>query len=308
MSTRTIDLFLITGFLGSGKTTFLCHLLDQLNDIPEIRAGVLMNEYGSVNVDRELLPQDKIVFSEINGGSIFCNCLHSEFIQALKLLFETSDINTLFLETSGLSNPSIILQDLDITNKQIGDIYKIKESISLVDASLITKLLPAFPNISTQIEVSSRIIINKIDLIDSNELDIIKKKIHKLNPNAKVSETKLGQYDLKSLYFPEEVYTTRNYDEKRDVKGRLTSITLIQFKIISEKEFSSCMREIRNYPMRVKGYIQLGDQGWYRVDQIDDNFHLTRVSSPPNQRSLVFILKNQADIQKIKFRLNNFMS
>ena len=113
-----IDVYLITGFLGSGKTTFLCQLLEQIKKHPQLRIGVLMNEFGAENVDSGLLPESELEFVEINGGSIFCSCLHTEFIQALKLLHESTEINTLFIEASGLSNPSMLFQDLTIVKNQ----------------------------------------------------------------------------------------------------------------------------------------------------------------------------------------------
>ncbi len=308
MSTRTIDIFLITGFLGSGKTTFLRYLLDQLIFFPEVKIGVLMNEFGSINVDKELIPQDRIVFTEINGGSIFCNCLHSEFIEALKLFYESSGVNTLFLETSGLSNPSVILQDLNIVNNQIGNVYKVRESICLVDASLVMKLLHAFPNITTQLEVSSQIIINKIDLINLDDLDYIKQSLCKINPNAKISTTEYGQFKLQNLVLQDEIQRSKISSGKRDVKGKISSVTITQSKLISKKEFSIRMREIRDYPIRVKGYIQLEDRGWHRVDQVDNRYLLTRVSSHPDQGSLVFILRDKDDIKIIRSQFSSLIS
>ncbi len=308
MSTRTIEVFLITGFLGSGKTTFLRHLLEQMISFPELKIGVLMNEYGSENVDKEVLPQEEIAFSEINGGSIFCSCLHSEFINALKLFYKSTEINTLLIETSGLSNPSMIFQDLNIVNNQIGDVYKIKESICLVDVSLIMKLMSAFTSITTQLEVSSIILVNKIDLANSTQVDSIERTIFGINPHSKISRVKFGQVNLKNLFRQEKMQIQRDFTEKRDVKGRLTTVTVTQSHSVSDKGFSAYMNSISDSLIRAKGYVHLERQGWFRIDQVGDNLRRIHVTSHPDQGSLVFIFKDAVDIQKIQSQWNILLS
>jgi len=298
MSARTINIFLVTGFLGSGKTTFLRNVLEQSFTYPELKTGVLMNEFGSKNVDKPILPHNQISFLEINGGSIFCSCLHTEFIQALKEFYESTEINNLFVETSGLSNPSMIIQDVNIINNQIGDIYKIQKTICIVDASLIMKLLNVFTNITAQIEVSSYILLNKLDIVDSGYMDSIEQAINEINPNSKIFRTNFGKFNLEDLFISEKSPINAKFLEKRDEKGRLSSITLTQSNSVSEEGFFAYMRSIRESLIRVKGYIELDEQGWVRVDQVSDQLKIIPSVLIPFMGSLVLIFKDQIDEQK----------
>lgn len=304
MSLQSINVFLITGFLGSGKTTFLRHLLNQVKSFPQLNCGVLMNEYGVENVDSELLPHEGITFSEINGGSIFCSCLHGEFIQALKEFSESTEVNTLFIETSGLSNPSMIFQDLDIVNKQIGEVYKIKESICLVDASLFLRLMEVITSISTQLQVSSLVLINKTDLVHSEELGYVEKVIQEINPDIRVFKTKFGEFNLKKLMIHQKIQIQSEFTERRDEKGKFSSITFSQTTQFLKKEFVDYVKSLNDSILRIKGYVNLGKEGWYRVDKVSSNLQLKSVSSHPDQGSLVVIFREKIDLHKLRSEWN----
>lgn len=103
-SQEPIKLYVLTGFLGAGKTTLLLHLLEHFADK---KIGVIQNEFGRLGVDGPRLRQDGIEMVEINRGSIFCSCLKLSFVQALAELGKR-DLDFLFVESSGLSDPSNI--------------------------------------------------------------------------------------------------------------------------------------------------------------------------------------------------------
>lgn len=107
-SQKPIKLYVLTGFLGAGKTTLLLHLLEHFADK---KIGVIQNEFGRLGVDGPRLRQDGIEMVEINRGSIFCSCLKLSFVQALAELGKR-DLDFLFVESSGLSDPSNIREIL----------------------------------------------------------------------------------------------------------------------------------------------------------------------------------------------------
>lgn len=108
-SKNPIKLYVLTGFLGAGKTTLLLHLLEHFGDK---KIGVIQNEFGRLGVDGPRLRQDGIEMVEINRGSIFCSCLKLSFVQALAELGKR-DLDLLFVESSGLSDPSNIHEILN---------------------------------------------------------------------------------------------------------------------------------------------------------------------------------------------------
>ena len=77
---KKIKLYVLTGFHGSGKTTMLLKILDNLS---QHKVGVVQNEFGRIDVDSEILKRDGLVMTELTRGSIFCTCLQLKFAQAL---------------------------------------------------------------------------------------------------------------------------------------------------------------------------------------------------------------------------------
>ena len=98
-ASQPIALYFITGFLGSGKTTLLNHVLDEAAARGK-KLGVIINEWGRVNIDAGLIPARDIEIRELNDGQVFCSCLASDFVKALALLAERP-LDAVVVETSG---------------------------------------------------------------------------------------------------------------------------------------------------------------------------------------------------------------
>ena len=102
METANTKLYVLTGFLGSGKTTVLLKILERLEGH---RIGIIQNEFGKLGIDGNILRNDDIQMVEINRGSIFCSCLKLNFVNALSEMAQ-KDFEYLFVESSGLGDPS----------------------------------------------------------------------------------------------------------------------------------------------------------------------------------------------------------
>ena len=101
-----IKLVMLTGFLGSGKTTLLQKLIDEYADR---KIGVLINEFGAVSVDSEIIDDKGVQMTELSNGSIFCACLKDQFVDALVKL-SGRDLEYLFIEASGLADPANMVE------------------------------------------------------------------------------------------------------------------------------------------------------------------------------------------------------
>ena len=98
-----VPLLFITGFLGSGKTTLLNRILDEAAAQGK-KIGVIINEWGRVNIDSSLIRAKDIEIEELNDGQVFCSCLSGNFLEALVLLAKRS-LDVVIVETSGMANP-----------------------------------------------------------------------------------------------------------------------------------------------------------------------------------------------------------
>ena len=96
-----IQIVLLSGF-GSRKTTLMQRLLDTYQ---EHKIGVIINEFGEINIDAKLVKRDGIDIAELSNGSIFCACIKDKFVDGLIEMSKT-DIEYLFIEASGLADPS----------------------------------------------------------------------------------------------------------------------------------------------------------------------------------------------------------
>jgi Ni2+-binding GTPase involved in maturation of urease and hydrogenase len=197
-----IAVYLINGFLGSGKTTFLKNILDSSKNTQSNRIGVLVNEFSSAGIDGEVLRSDDLEIVEINGGSIFCACLKADFVKALAdLAFYPIDV--LFIECSGMADPSsmeTLLSDTQRFAVKKTDIpgrdYTYKGSVCMVDAKEFAEQSDIFIVAEEQVKKSSLTVINKIDTASNEELSQTRDIIKKLNPSAFIFETSYGQVPL----------------------------------------------------------------------------------------------------------------
>ena len=100
------ELYLLTGFLGSGKTSLLLHLLNRVQDR---KIGIIQNEFGKLSIDGEILRRGGFTMVEINRGSIFCSCLKLNFVQALAELGQM-ELDTVFVDdTTLVALPGLVL-------------------------------------------------------------------------------------------------------------------------------------------------------------------------------------------------------
>jgi G3E family GTPase len=290
LPTKTI--FLITGFLGSGKTTLLLNLLPQFMDTGS-KIGVIMNEFGDINIDGQLLPQiSDIEVIEINNGSIFCSCLHSNFIESL-LAFTRTDVNLLLIEASGLSDSSSMIKDLEMVNKLVGEIYIFGGNICIIDSKNFLNLIEILQIMERQVQACSLVLVNKVDTVNRSMISRIKEKIQKINSNLYTIETSYCDISLQKLL------PGINFSKEEHIKpikcintpnSKNLTKTLISEKRISLKEVESFFKGISKNLRRVKGIFQTKD-GWYIINGINHVFEFNRTTIAPPTTQIVLIFK-----------------
>ncbi|MBQ5954792.1 MAG: GTP-binding protein, partial [Firmicutes bacterium] len=175
-----IRLVMLTGFLGSGKTTLLQKLIDEYADR---KIGVLINEFGAVSIDSELVEGNGIDMTELSNGSIFCACLKDKFVEALVEL-SGKDIDCLFIEASGLADPANMEDILKGLEEHLDRRYDYVHSVCIVDSTSYPDLIEVLESLDHQVVFSDIIILNKADLVTEDVIDSIKTDIYERNPDA----------------------------------------------------------------------------------------------------------------------------
>lgn len=251
-------LYLVTGFLGAGKTTFL-HQFVRL--FPDKRLALVVNEFGREGVDGALLSDLGITLTEIDNGSIFCACKLEQFEEALIALLEQAP-DLIFVEASGLSDPTSVRSILGQRDKFAQVEYA--GAICLVDAARFQKVYQTARVCRMQLAISDLVLINKADLGTPEQIEAIRTAVLAQKPNRPVHETTFGQVKAEWL---EEMERPAPAEGPLEIHTR--DITLQRLNLAVEgfdlKSLTSFLKMFAEDTYRIKGLVRL-PEGVYLVD------------------------------------------
>jgi G3E family GTPase len=188
--------YLITGFLGSGKTTFLNRVINQFP--PDKKLTLLVNEFGEIGVDGTLVQGNDIDMMEISKGSIFCVCVKTDFIKGLYALNTQVQPDVLLIESTGVANPTDLKRDLKlpIFNRR----FQFAEQFCVIDAQHFLDAYNAFASVEKQIASSSVFILNKTDVASSETIEETKNIIKQFHPDPLFFETTYADIPLEPFF------------------------------------------------------------------------------------------------------------
>lgn len=246
-----MDLYLITGFLGAGKTTFLKNFIRLF---AEQRLYLIINEFGKVGVDGALLRETGTVLSEINNGSIFCACRLEQFEHVLEnAVSEQPDV--IIVEASGLSDPTSIRKML--SNEKYAAIHY-KGSICLVDAVRFEKVVSTARVCPKQLVISSLVVINKTDLVSEEQLNTVISRIRSIHPAVTVVNTSFGQVEKEWLRYICPQAAVDDITHRADITLQKSCITVLPHMRIQQLQHFLTMFAEDTY--RIKGFVFLENQ------------------------------------------------
>lgn len=176
---------ILTGFLGAGKTTLLNNLLTSR---PDERIAVIVNEYGEVGIDGQLVVETKDEIVELNNGCICCT-VRDDLIVAIKRLLDSGrHIDRFIIETSGLADPAPVIQSF-VLDDVISERLELDAIVTVVDARHVDLQL-AHDEANEQICFADLILLNKIDLVTPQQLNMVERKLRQLNPLCQIVRTR----------------------------------------------------------------------------------------------------------------------
>jgi G3E family GTPase len=182
---------IITGFLGSGKTTLLNHILTNQQGL---KTAVLVNEFGEIGIDNELIITTDDNMVELSNGCICCT-INDDLIQAVYKVLERSDkIDYLVVETTGLADPLPVA--LTFLGTELRDMTRLDSIITMVDCANFSLDLFNSQAASSQIAYGDVIILNKTDLVDEADVDALEVRIRDLKQGARILRTQKSQIPL----------------------------------------------------------------------------------------------------------------
>ena len=253
-------LYLITGFLGAGKTTFLKNFILLFTGQ---RIQLIVNEFGKEGVDGSLLSDLCTYLREISGGSLFCSCRINHFEKVLQES-ATEKPDVILVEASGLSDPTGVRRLFAQAGRFPHISYQ--GAICLVDTVRFPKLYATARSCTRQLAVSDVALVNKVDLAQESQRVETLTLIHNQRPDMPVLETSFGRVppDFLELLHAAQKGKRENLPLVEDLSSK--RITLKIFKTISVYELEMFIQMFAEQTFRVKGFIETADQGIVLVD------------------------------------------
>ncbi len=272
-----MDVLLISGFLGAGKTTFLKRLLE--SKIDRIgKLAVIVNEIGEVGIDGTLLAGQHVDMVELTSGCICCT-MKTDFQRAVGEIHDRIDPNVLMVETTGVAQPAELLDVLFFP--PLREFTLLRCLVTVIDANFFKarKLLGAFYD--NQIRFADTLILNKIDLVRPSFLNTVKKQLQHLNPNARLLTARHCNVDLGEFFQGYPADRKEFLREKEAGHHHLDwgfdSFCFTETTPLNKRKFIAFIESLPSNLFRIKGWVRFSDEssffdytgGRYRFESLD---------------------------------------
>jgi G3E family GTPase len=298
-----IPVTVLTGYLGSGKTTLLNRILSEAHGK---RFAVIVNEFGEVGIDNDLIVDADEEIFEMNNGCICCT-VRGDLIRIIEGLMRRSRaFDGIIVETTGLADPAPVAQtffvDEDVRRKT-----KLDAIITVTDTRHLLEQIDRAPEAQEQLAFADVVLVNKVDLVDAVGLATIERRIRNINPYAKIHRTErcgvdlahvLGQdaFNLERILEVEPGFLSEEHEHEHD-EG-IDSLSLVADRPMKPNRFVSWIQDVtqRFGPdiLRMKGIASIEDDDRQFVVQsvhmlIEGGSRRPWKEQEPRQTRLVFI-------------------
>ena len=187
-----IPLTIIGGFLGSGKTSLVNHIL---NNTVNKRVAVLVNDFGEINIDAKLIVSVEGETVSLANGCVCCSIRDDLLKEVLKLFDGDVVPEHIVIETSGVSKPISVAETF--LNPATLSLVNVQNMITVLDADLVIDEQADYTDLAySQVAVADLVVINKTDLVSPQRLEAVRKKVADIVPRACILETTFGVVSL----------------------------------------------------------------------------------------------------------------
>ena len=287
-----IDIYLVTGFLGAGKTTLMKNLMKVFE---HDKVALIVNEFGQEGVDAAVLEKEGMVIEQIIDGSIFCVCRSDKFIDAI-LKTKEMGIDSLLVESSGLANPFGMHEVTGMLHKLSPDTFHYSGSICVVDAKHFSKLSDLVPVLIEQVQGADLLLINKTDLVTPEEVGRVEKAIRKLNGEVPIIKTSFGR-------IPDDAQIQGLKWRRGTRQGLLVKQTpginkfVLKFDPVPIDELVIWLKEWTERVYRVKGFCWENNKPFY-IQAVHDDVSVSELDHEKQENFLIVLGPARDEIKK----------
>ena len=277
MPSRT-PLTVITGPLGSGKTTLLRHIVAT---VPQ-KLAILMNEFGEIAIDSQIVEGKNVRMAEL-GGCCVCCALIGEFEAAVDEVIATVAPDLIVVEATGVAEPDALIMDIqdNLTSVRLDGV------ITVADADALVRFPQLGQTTRLQVEAADLILLNKADLVSAEALERAKATLARLNPVAPIIPTQHGQVDPDLLFglMRERAVRVPAHVHQPEFE----SVSYTAAATLDRRHFEAFAEALSPAVYRAKGFVRFPD-GTYLFNFVSGRWELEPF--PADQTALVFIGKD----------------
>jgi len=264
-----IPVTVLTGYLGAGKTTLLNRILTENHGK---RYAVVVNEFGEVGIDNDLVVgADEEVF-EMNNGCICCT-VRGDLIRIMDgLMKRRGKFDAVIVETTGLADPAPVAQTF-FMDQDVADAARLDAVVTVADAKWLAERLKDAPEAKNQIAFADVILLNKVDLVSEVELADVEARIRTINPYARLHRTtkcdveiaqvlERNAFDLERIIELEPDFLEEGHHHHHDEE--MQSISITHEGEVNPEKFLPWISELTQVQgpdiLRCKGIVAFPDE------------------------------------------------
>jgi len=274
-----MEIIVVSGFLGAGKTTFILEYAKEQSERGK-RIAILVNEFGDLSIDGDVIRRGGLEVVELPSGCICCS-LRASLPETIDTIFEQFKPDVLLIEPSGIATPENVISG--VKNSKHAERYRIMPLICIVDASSFNELIDDFGRFyREQIEAADVVLINKVDMVKDEEVDKIESHIRKINPYAMI---------LKTVYskITAEDWVQHKKAWKKEVKTSeifLDYLSLIPKRKFRREELEKVLEDIADgrygKVVRAKGFVE--SDGICMFQLSGRNYEIVKLNSKEGEK------------------------
>ncbi len=245
-----IDVWILGGYLGAGKTTALNELLTG-GPIAQANPALIINEFGQIGVDGDLVQRRELARFEINKGSLFCICTKTDFLKALSEIAVSGKHKAVLIEATGIAEP-VDIENFLTEGPHAGS-FCLRGNLCIVDAAHFTQVAAYLRPAVSQVCWADGIIINKCDLVAEPQLKMLRTILETMNPNVPVMETAFGK--IEQPFLDHITHRSRRENLVSCAPEQLFAVSFSTNQTVSEEKFFGVLENMKSSILRLKGNV-----------------------------------------------------